>query len=131
MIVGVPHASFKAEPVDDGFDQGLTNRLASIAARMNTDDPARFAPAIADLRQMIDTLPAWVLTADEALTLQALALSIAEVIETHADDEEMVFRLMGYLAKVLRASGSFSEMLTGSSIEERSFFARGRAPRLQ
>lgn len=114
-----------------GMGVGLTDRLASIAAQMETPDERQRLDAVARLSEFLEDLPDWILEPEEALTLLGLAIAILNVLPCAAEDPARLAHLTGNCALVIRAASTFATAHSGVSIDDRMFFEAGRSRPIQ
>jgi len=108
--------------VDEMRTDTISGLLQFIAYQAMTGEELQWQTASSTLTALVTNLPMDLADRDEALTLQALALSFAFAIQASADDPSKVRNIVSHLIPAIRSAGSFLELLAGATLEERQFF---------
>ena len=111
-------------PLVENMDTNtITGLLQFIAFQAQTGDEQQKVEAGKILGQVIAGLPdAAPVTLDDALTIQALAISLGHTIRECADDQAKVLDLVSHMLFAVWAVARKLEGLTGASIDDRRFF---------
>jgi hypothetical protein len=100
----------------------LSGLLEYIGYQAQTGDQQAQALASSVLSGLVESLPVQTVTFDDALSLQALGISLVREIQAFADDPVKVRNMCLHLIPVLLASGRALEMLAGARLDDRYFF---------
>lgn len=113
-------------PIVEQMDTNtITGLLHFIAIQAQTGDEQQKVEAGKVLGQIISGLPdAATVTLDDALTIQALAISLGHTIRQSADDPAKVLDLVSHMLFAVWSVARVLENLTGASVNDRRFFER-------
>ncbi|MBO9100337.1 MULTISPECIES: hypothetical protein [unclassified Rhizobium] len=96
--------------------------LAYLAFQARTGDQEARDGASSTLNGLVFNLHTHSVTANDALSLQAFAVSLARAIKDSADDPAKVRDMCSHLIPVLLSAGSVLEALNGSPLADRLYF---------
>ncbi|MBD8555439.1 hypothetical protein IFT84_13085 [Rhizobium sp. CFBP 8762] len=109
----------------------ITDELMALASRMHTPEGFVNPSALHQFSSIIAGLPGDYVTADDATTLQALAVSLGYALFECAGNPDKVRTIANHLILVVESAGTFMELASGVTLNERRFFDNARPPPLQ
>ena len=101
---------------------GLSGLLEFLSYEINKPDPEAREMAAAILRGVVENINLYPIDAEDAVAVQALAISLLKAAPEYLDDPDRMISLLGSITLLVQAAGGSLEALTGKLMTENSFF---------
>lgn len=101
---------------------GLSGLLEFLSYEINKPDPQTRDTAYAILRGLVENIYLQPLEPEDAVAVQAFALTLLKETPAHLSDRDQVIRNLAAITVLVEAVGGALERLTGKSLAAHAFF---------